>query len=172
MRIPLLSATGVYLYNNCAFEVYSFTTICPQVGVPSNGTVHTSNGINNSTWYWEPYQYPIQGGVSIKLSKSSNGSDPITQLEYTIANDTIWYDLSNVNCGPTSQTSTEDCPFKDTGMFLTTYPTDCPTSICEAGNGICTAYNVPDDDWAVRQCDYDHSLVMYMCSPVAVTVVP
>ena len=157
---------GVAFYNNCNASIYSFTTLPAPAGV-----VHTSNGITPGSWYWEPYQYPDNGGVSIKLSRSNGTDGPITQLEYSFTGQTLWYDLSNVNCGPTSQTSNGDCPFLDGGMFLETDQEGCPTSTCMNQDLQCSqAYNLPDDNWAVRMCEYNNSnLVMFFCSSVALS---
>jgi len=156
---------GVALYNNCDASIYSFTTT--PVGV-----VHTSNGIAPGQWYWEPYQYPGDGnGVSIKLSRSNGTDGPITQLEYSFTGLTLWYDLSNVNCGPTSvsQSQTGPCPFSQGGMFLETDQEGCPTSTCDGGDLQCPqAYNLPTDNWAVRSCKYNNNnLVMFLCSSAA-----
>ena len=154
---------GVAFYNNCGANIYSFTT------TPA-GVVHISDGISPDSWYWEPYQYPGDGnGVSIKLSRSNNTSGPITQLEYSFSGQTLWYDLSNVNCGPTSQTSHGDCPFLNGGMFLKVDQEGCPSSVCNSQDVQChQAFNLPDDNWAIRSCEYNNNnLVMFLCSSVA-----
>jgi hypothetical protein len=153
------------MYNNCQGTIYSFT-ITPE------GLMSASNGIAPGKWYKEPYQYPSVGGVSIKLSGSDSDSNdvPITQLEYCFNQTIIWYDLSNVNCGPTSQTAKGMCPFLYGGMYLEVDQVDCPTRTCESQDLLCPqAYNFPDEDWVVRQCDYNgNDLVMYFCSSIPV----
>lgn len=151
---------GVSMYNNCNTTVYSWT-------VTYAGTVNTSNGILPGKWYWEPYQYPTSGtGTSIKMSVNDwNAAGPITQLEYSFNSDTIWYDLSNIDCGPTGSSSTEPCPFLTGGMFLTSSQNQCPTVTCESGIVECkTVYNVPDDNSVVRTCAASNNLVFFMCS--------
>jgi hypothetical protein len=154
---------GVAFFNSCNSTIFSFTTT-------SVGIVY-ANSIETHSWHWEPYQYPVDGsGVSIKLSRSnsSDNSVPITQLEYSFTGQTLWYDLSNVNCGPTSQTSRGECPFLDGGMFLEVGQEGCPTSACNSEDLQCPqASNLPSDNWAVRSCDYNNkNLLMFFCSSV------
>jgi hypothetical protein len=155
---------GVALYNNCNTVIYSFT-------VTESGTIYESNGIGLKSWYWEPYINTPVGGVSVKLSRSNSVDNhtPITQLEYSIRDSTLWYDISNVNCGPTSQTSRRECPFLEDGIFLQIDQEACSTRYCPKQDITCLeSYNIPTDDWAVKPCQYNNSnLEMFLCSDIA-----
>jgi hypothetical protein len=157
---------GVALYNNCPTTVYSFTL------TGSSGLVHQSNGIAPGEWYWEPYQRPVAPfGATMKLGMAEDGSGAITQIEYSMStlfgNEMLFYDLSNVNCGPTSVSSTAPCPFLNGGMYLRLDDPSCETATCASGDVAChDAYNLPTDNWATMGCVYgNNNLVMYMCSP-------
>ena len=155
------NSSGVALYNNCNSTIYKSTvTLDPREG--------TTSVILPSTWYSEQYILNSGAGVSIKLSRNDTWwlEMPITQLEYNIVGSTIGYDLSNVNCGPRSQTNKSACPFLEGGMFLATGQLDCPTRVCESGVIDCSeAYMFPSDDSKYRECPFDNvNLVLYMCS--------
>jgi len=153
---------GVTLMNNCPTTVYSFTTT-------PLGIVGRAN-IAPGQWYWEPYQYPGEGnGVSIKLGMQAELTGPITQLEYSFTGSILWYDLSNVDCGSTSQTNSGPCPFLNGGMFLKNDDASCPTVTCNSGNTNChQVYNLPNDDWATQACEYgNNNMVMFMCATTA-----
>lgn len=157
---------GVSIYNNCNTTIYSWTVT--QVG-------NESSSISPGEWYWEPYQYPSDGGTSIKMSRNDwDAQGPITQLEYTMSNDLIYYDLSNVNCGRNGQESRETCPFLIGGMFLASDHDGCPTVTCENEIVECLeVYNLPDDDRLpsrslVHTCDATSKLIFYMCSSQAI----
>jgi hypothetical protein len=155
---------GVTLMNNCQDTIYSYTY------TGSNGLVHQSNGIAPGEWYWEPYQRPIApAGATIKLGTAQDGSGAITQLEYSFTEANLWYDISNVNCGPTSQSSTAPCPFLQGGMFMRVDDPSCSTAMCASGDVSChDAYNLPDDNWATHGCEYGNAnIVLFMCSSVS-----
>lgn len=150
---------GVTLMNNCQQTVYSFTTT-PE-GIIDQGNIAPGE------WYWQPYQYPGEGnGVSIKLGMQAEPIGPITQLEYSFLGSVLYYDVSNVNCGETSQSDTGPCPFLDGGIFLKNDETSCPTVTCDSGDTNChQVYNLPDDNWATQACEYgNNNMVMFMCA--------
>ncbi|KAK3080699.1 hypothetical protein LTS18_013935 [Coniosporium uncinatum] len=164
LATALLAATatanygGVSLYNNCNQRIYSNTV--------TEGWTGPLNWIEPKTWFWVPYSYPSKGGVSMKLRKSKALSGPITQLEYKHVNDGVtYYDLSNVDCGPTGQSSKGTCPFLSGGMLLRSDANWCPWRACKSGDKRCgEAYNLPKDDWATKACKmYDNNMVLYMC---------
>lgn len=151
---------GVAIYNDCDFPVASSTVV--------QGSVHDPETIQPQSWYWEKYQYPPVGGTVLKLREdlgAALGTQPITQLEYSIAPDgNIYYDISNVDCGPTSSSNKGDCPFLDGGMFLHSSK-GCDTKKCSSGDVAChDAYNLPKDDWATAGCKFaNQALVLYVC---------
>jgi hypothetical protein len=160
-RVPH-DTSGVSLYNNCNSTIYSFTVL---PGIHTD----TSNAVPPGQWYSEPYQYPTTGGVSIKLSRTNRLQVPVTQLEYSFRVTGLWYDLSNIDCGPKSQSFAGPCPFLSGGMFLT-LDQPCPTRQCNSSDTNCPeAYNLPSDDWVVRNCvDSSASLILYLCSNTTV----
>lgn len=154
---------GVALMNNCQQTIHSFTT-------GPEGIV-TRESIAPGEWYWQPYLYPGEGnGISIKLGIQAEPSGPITQLEYSFLGSILYYDLSNVNCGESSQSNTGPCPFLDGGMFLKNDKASCPTITCDSSDTNChQVYNLPDDNWATQACEYDNNnLVMFMCATTSI----
>lgn len=154
---------GVAIYNACPYPVHSFTV---QQGVGAS----VASILTPDKWYWEPYRYPDVGGVSLKLGKSNvlSNANPITQLEYKITDGLIYYDLSNIDCGPASKSSPGTvCPFTDAGMFLHA-DVGCDVKSCKAGDEHChDAYNQPNDNWAVGACkSTNKNLVLYLCRSV------
>lgn len=157
---------GVTLMNNCPNTIYTFTY------TGESGLVHQSNGIAPGEWYWEPFQQPAPPyGATVKLGAVEDGSGAITQLEYSMGPQPgfLWYDISNVNCGPTSASSTAPCPFLNGGMNLRVDNPACPTATCASGDIDChDAYNLPGDNWATKGCEYgNNNLVLFMCSSVS-----
>lgn len=128
-----VSAGTAHVINNCGGTVY-FASVAQLVNsefapLPASGYSETYSKDNV--------------GVSIKLSKESNGAD-VTQFEYTWtkSDNKVAYDISNINGNP----------FASSGMSLvpsvsasTEFPT-CVAINCPAGQSTCTqAYNQPDD---------------------------
>lgn len=104
----------------------------------------------------------------MKLGKSGvlSNNNPITQLEYKIANDgKLYFDISNVDCGPNSISQPgSTCPFTE-GAMLLHYDRGCDRKVCPPGEVLCQdAYNQPKDDWAVGACSVNNNnLVLYLC---------
>lgn len=163
LLFSIRASCEVRLYNNCDQTIYRWTW-------GPNGTLRAGM-IQPQTWYSEPYyEYPWNGtGISIKLGNwyppDGQPDGALTQLEYSFMNTSINYDVSNVNCGPMSQTNTSDCPFLYGGMYLTTNYTVCPNVTCLSGDQRCyEVFNLPSDNWANKNCYYNNqNLVLYMC---------
>jgi len=104
--------------------------------------------------YSEPYQLnPNGGGISIKLSLTPS-RDGVTQFEYTLADPTIFYDISNI----------DGYPFLKWGVSLTPSDKSCPVVVCDPGVALCKeAYNQPYDDWATKGCPATSDLTMVLC---------
>jgi hypothetical protein len=153
---------GVTIYNNCAFDVYSVTI--------GQSAEHQRALLKPGSWNWQPYYEAGQcKGVSIKMSKEGYLQGGITQLEYTpCQNNQLWYDLSNIDCGPNGLASKEDCPFyKNGGMFLRNDAGAqvCPSRQCKSNDQNChDAYNAPTDDWATTTCQTNQNTVLFTCS--------
>lgn len=156
--VALARMGGVAIFNDCSFPVYSNHVV--------EGHQGAAETIQPKNWYYTTYQYPKSGGISIKLRKDADlWNSAITQLEYCIAGDgNIYYDISNVDCGPTSESHKGDCPFLEGGMFLHSSQS-CPTRKCASGDVRChEAYNRPKDDWATAGCEFkNQNLVLYVC---------
>jgi hypothetical protein len=118
--------------------------------------------LNYGDSYTETYYTPATGGVSLKLSKTPNLVDgTITQFEYTLTTtplNLIWYDGSNVNC------QGANCPFWESGVYMATSDSSCPTRSC-AANALCTGfYNLFNDDINSLSCGPTASITMTLCS--------
>ena len=133
--------------NNCGIPVY-FASVAQ--------SVHSDMSELPSSGYSEAYSLP-NVGVSIKLSPNESGS--VTQFEFTWADGSINYDISNINGNP----------FMEGGMALSPsmagadgYPT-CQIVSCPAGVETCSAaYNMPDDT-RTMVCPDDSDLTMTLC---------
>lgn len=154
-----LVVCDLQFYNDCNRTIYSST-------VGPAGTLRTAV-IQPQSWHSESYYiYPWNGsGISIKLAADDGSVAAMTQLEYSFRNGTICYDLSNVNCGATSQTNTSDCPFLYGGMYLTGNDSSCSSVFCASGDRYChQAFNLSNDTWATHSCEYNYQrLTFYMC---------
>lgn len=136
----------VTIHNECDFDI-----IVNTVTADSNDSYRK---IAKNTSLDSPFICPSTGGVSLKLGRPSADSNlagqPITQLEYTVntTQRVLYYDISNVDCGPQSQSIKQPCPFFDSGMYLTV--SDCPSCtpvVCSGGVAHCDqVYNLPNDD--------------------------
>lgn len=76
----------------------------------------------------EPFRNPCNAcGVSMKVSKSDKlESGTHTQLEYAIADNKIYYDISFVDCA--KDKSASDCPGHDKGIAIDSPEVSCMNS--------------------------------------------
>jgi len=154
----LLAATTVAagnanVYNTCKEDVYLWSVTADKAGDMVT--------IKPGGKYSETYQTPSVGGVSIKLNLNDTCSNPapISQFEYTLADGSIWADMSNVNCG------TSECPFKPYGWYLDLGSSTCPTRNCLANAAICTgAYVAYNDDVNTVSCAASSDISLYLCT--------
>lgn len=94
------------------------------------------------------------GGVSMKMSLEK-GSKDVSQFEYTVKGDQVFYDLSNVN----------GYPFSDGGISLEPSEKGCTPVTCSAGEPKCQeAYSQPYDDHATHGCKVTTDLNMILCA--------
>ena len=137
---------GVNIKNNLDQNIYLWS-----VGNTADNKMHTLNA--NGGTYSEDWQAPPGGGgVSIKMATKPDQSD-VLQFEYTMASDTIYWDLSAINMGTDSE-------FVKFGFAVVpSHPGgDCPSAICKAGDVNCgAAYITPTDDHATHGCPIDTS---------------
>lgn len=148
-----VAAVGKAIINNkCDFDVYVW-----HVSSDHSDSSPTVLSAGDGT-YSETFVECSSGGVSLKLSNTSNVGDQITQYEYTLEPSMVFYDLSNVNCKETG------CPFQKYGMKLTP-SSDCAAVNCPAGDLICkAAYTLFNDDWASHGCETSVDLTLDLCS--------
>lgn len=173
--------------NRCPYDVYAWS-----VTPLSGGTAKKIT--KNGGLYTEVFQRPCANcGVSIKISKNSANPTDITQYEYSIANNQLWYDISFIDCakaiaGSDSFDATA-CPGHEGGVSLGTVTaqqggggkfgaskvmTGCETLKC--GPGEYCPYNayyvpVPGNYQPVRACapgQYNGELRMVLCSDTGI----
>jgi hypothetical protein len=150
------------IYNTCPYDVYLW---------PTDVTRHptTPQTIVSGSFYSEGFQALPDSGVSLKLSVTTDMTSNITQLEYTVnpndGTNFVWYDGSNVNCAG------ENCPFYDTGMYLTTSISSCPTRTCPAMANCTGFYNKYNDDMNSLSCDDSANIMLYLCTTTPVSTI-
>ncbi|MCJ1412215.1 hypothetical protein MMC19_006308 [Ptychographa xylographoides] len=139
-------ASKAIVKNGCPFDVYLWS-----VGSTSGEMQTLPAGTGN---YSEAYQTRADGGgISLKLSTDSDAETSITQFEYTLEPNMLWYDVSNVN----------GYPFADQGLELKPSHADCRPVVCTAGVTCTEAYNQPDDNFATAACGPKADLTMTLC---------
>jgi hypothetical protein len=101
---------NVIVTNNCKYDVWLWSVDSvggegPRVPIPSGTTVP------------EPLRTVTSGGVCLKISvKEQYFGLKHTQLEYTIANGELWYNISFVDCAEGE--SSAKCPGADGGITM------------------------------------------------------
>lgn len=148
-------------------------------GVPNAG-IHRVNRCGYSAWYvsvpageYEPTPYELRPGdtvyspytVGVGVSEKYADQEfelltpdlPVVQLEYKLGGDdspdTMFYDLSFIDCGPDSNSATGPCVFEEGGYHISfdkgNVPLNCPDIYCphkDDPNQHCrSAYYQPDD---------------------------
>ena len=151
--LPAVHAAVAGVSNHCGvpFYVWSVSDVqSDMVTIPDYTVVYNetyrSRGDND-------------GGISIKIAKSNdNGNLPstgVSQFEYTITSDNVWYDLSNINGNPLQGIS----------ILLAPSESSCPTVQCASNDETCkAAYNQPNDDTATHACAPNADLMLTLCS--------
>ncbi|KAJ5094427.1 Secreted thaumatin-like protein cetA [Penicillium angulare] len=140
---------SVLITNNLDKDVYAWSVtdnVGPMQTLKANGGTYTEQWKTN----------PNGGGVSIKLATDESQSD-VLQFEYTQATDTIFWDLSCIDMGTSSEFTQYGFAVQpsDSGSDQTS----CPTAICKAGDSNCAAaYLQPTDDHATHGCPIDTGL--------------
>ncbi|MCJ1442250.1 MAG: hypothetical protein MMC23_002743 [Stictis urceolatum] len=113
---------SAHVVNHCDFPVWLWS-----MGEVTGSRVHLNPGKS----YHEPYHTSSTIGTSIKISRVDNlfEGKPVEQLEYTVADRKVFYDLSLINGDL----------FAAEGVELVPSDHSCPT--VNSGN----AYHHPDD---------------------------
>lgn len=143
--LPAALAGTANVVNQCESDVYLWS-----VANSADVTMQTLASGNSS--YTEEYRInPDGGGISIKLAKLDN-QDHISQFEYTVSGETIFYDMSNIN----------GYPFIEEGLVLTGSLEVCPSVKCPAGTDCSQAYNLPDDVRTLG-CPVEADLTVILC---------
>lgn len=143
-----VQAQWAIVKNECDFPIYLWSVSATQNAM-----------LTIEPWgqqYQEQYQLVDGGnaGVSLKVSKNAGNLNTITQFEYTLQGNTVWYDISNINGWPFEN---------DGGIKLIPSISSCDSVTC-ANGGICSmAYNQPDDNQVVRACSASGSLSLTTC---------
>ncbi|KAL1986618.1 hypothetical protein VTN96DRAFT_5996 [Rasamsonia emersonii] len=137
---------GVTINNNMDQTIYLWSVSddfnAPMVTVPKGQSYSENWRIN-----------PNGGGISIKMATTPSQAD-VLQFEYTLANPTIFWDLSCINMGTNSL-------FTKVGFAVTSNNPQCESATCAPGDTACAdAYLVPDDNQATRGCDADTHLTL------------
>jgi hypothetical protein len=146
--VPSALAGSAVVHNKCSCDVYLWS-----ISNSASVTMQTLSSGNRS--YSEEYQTnPNGGGISIKIAKLESQAE-ITQFEYTVSGETIFYDVSNIN----------GYPFKAEGLTLAPSVSDCPVVSCPAGTDCTEAYNQPDDV-RTKGCASTTDLIMTLCPEV------
>ncbi|EQL33036.1 hypothetical protein RJZ56_002630 [Blastomyces dermatitidis] len=144
--VPSVLAGNAIVKNNCPFPVY-LQSVCENGNVPRHK-------IEPGATFTEQYRAkPDGGGCSLKISDETSGSE-ITQFEYTLSGEKVFYDVSNI----------DGYPFMENGVSLSSTTHDCPVVNCQAGVRLCKgAYNKPDDDHATHACASSSDLTLTLC---------
>jgi hypothetical protein len=128
---------GVNIQNNLGKTMYLWSVTegeAPMVTVQTGGSYSESWTTN-----------PNGGGISIKMATEPEQVD-VLQYEYTLQGDTIFWDLSCIDMGTSSQ-------FTTAGFAVTSSDSTCPSATCSPGDSACAdAYLVPDDNHATHGC--------------------
>ncbi|KAJ9244064.1 putative extracellular thaumatin domain protein [Paecilomyces variotii] len=138
---------GVTIINNLGSDLYAWS-VANNADVPMI-TLKANGGTYSETWKTDPNG----GGVSIKLATQPSQAD-VLQFEYTLSSDTIFWDLSCINMGTSSE-------FTSKGFAVTSDDSTCPTATCAPGDTACAdAYLIPTDDHATHGCPSQDNLVL------------
>ncbi|PCG90325.1 Hypothetical protein PENO1_099720 [Penicillium occitanis (nom. inval.)] len=112
----------------------------------NGGNVNIHNNMQDAIYYTESWRTnPNGGGISIKMAMKPEQVD-VLQYEYTLQGDTIFWDLSIIDMGTSSQ-------FTKVGFAVTSNDSGCPSATCAPGDTACAdAYLVWNDDHAIDGC--------------------
>lgn len=146
---------GINRVNKCGYSAY-------YISVPAGGVDMVPYEVRPGDTVYSPYT--VGTGVSEKYADQEfellTPDIPVVQLEYKLGGDdspdTIFYDLSFIDCGSDSISATGPCPFTEGGYHISfdksnllRMPSNCPDIYCphkDDPNQHCrSAYYQPDD---------------------------
>jgi hypothetical protein len=97
-------------------------------------------------------------GVSIKIATSMDMTD-VLQFEYSAIDPTIYWDVSCINLSGDSRLIAE-------GFTAIASDKNCQPVVCDRDDGDCPdVYHEPDDNYAIRGCPINTTIVMQIGSP-------
>lgn len=137
---------GVTITNNLNQNIYAWSvsnTAGPMLTLNANGGSYSEQWQTN----------PNGGGISIKMATTPSQAD-VLQFEYTVSGGTIFWDLSCINMGTSSQ-------FTQYGFAVqpSSSSGSCPSAVCQAGDSQCAAaYLQPSDNAATHGCPLNTGL--------------
>jgi len=125
------SSGSVQFVNNLGSDLYLWTT---SDDAGSMKTLSSGGGTYSETWKTNPNG----GGISIKLSTTQD-EDSVLQFEYTVTDETLYWDLSSINLDSSSD-------FIKNGFSAVPSDSSCVSATCKAGDTNCAqSYQHPDD---------------------------
>jgi hypothetical protein len=94
--LPLVHAIGnAIVFNNCTNTIYVWSV---------GSTISNFQAVASNQSYTEQYRHDdLSGGITLKVTAVPNGiyiNAPEADYGYTLDNQTIWYDISDVNGDP------------------------------------------------------------------------
>ncbi|GFF99276.1 hypothetical protein IFM53868_10206 [Aspergillus udagawae] len=97
-------------------------------------------------------------GVSIKIATSMDMTD-VLQFEYSAIDPTIYWDVSCINLSDGSRLIAE-------GFTAIASDKNCQPVVCDRDDDNCPdVYHEPDDNYAIRGCPINTTIVMQIGSP-------
>lgn len=127
LQAGLATAIGnVIVSNRCPYDIWLWSV--------DQGYLSQSIHVPARTKYSEPFRSACNGcGSSLKISKTDQLiAGQHTQFEYSIADGSIWYDISFVDCAKGESAS--DCPGHDKGLAMDSPEQACGKAHCAPGS--------------------------------------
>ncbi|KAF2466122.1 uncharacterized protein BDR25DRAFT_190795, partial [Lindgomyces ingoldianus] len=115
------------ILNSCSYPLYIWSQ-------DSASSAPSSTPLLPNTIYREPLRAPcLHCGVSLKISKNPLHADQITQFEYSLSDDAVWYDISLIDCVEGDDAS--HCPGHEAGLQVVAGTNDygCGKMECKPG---------------------------------------
>ncbi|KAH8725776.1 hypothetical protein GQ44DRAFT_680477 [Phaeosphaeriaceae sp. PMI808] len=165
-------ANSAMVKNSCAYPVYIWSVgpgDCE--GPEAKSKVFETRGmyIEANGTYVESLRKCMDGGISLKISKTEDDSRPM-QFEYAVNNTMVWYDISYLNCmkNTKGEKDLSGCAGHEGGIQAVGSG-DCPQYHCLADQWCDTkAYVVAEFDYKpgapVGACSVDKGIAFELCA--------